>query len=199
MTSKEYANAAAVDVRTLPLKSTIGPWCAVGETGLTGTNEQTLTWMFSSENGGEGAILPGTQGSGRPNIQLGLALPDGAPAPKRFESFEPEPFSLLSFSGKSAGEARVFIGELFGQSSPVEVPSPGIGAELRIYPGAEFVFMVNPEFEHGLLALSDGLALENISLSPTTIGLTQTGTKTLHVVNESDESALAILLGGTPL
>ena len=58
--------------------------------------------------------------------------------------------------------------------------------------------MVTPEFEHAVLALSDGLVLENIPLESSTIGCTQDGVKTLHIVNDSDESALAILLGGDP-
>lgn len=195
MTSKEYDNAAEVKVRSLPLS--IGPW-RVSRPG--NANNQTFTWLFSGEGSGDnGALFSGAQDFTRRGIQLALAQPQDERAPRRFDSFVPEPFTLLSFSGTSAGEARVFVGSLFGQTSPVETAYPAIGAELRIYPGAEFVFMVTPEFEHALLALSDGLVLENVPLETSTIGCTQQGVKTLHIVNDSEESALAILLGGERL
>lgn len=202
---KQYDNAADVDVRSLPLRGrgTIGPWCSVGDTGLSEANEQTISWILSTEgalngSGRNGAVLPGSQASNRPSIQLGITLIDGT-APRRFDSFEPDPFMLLGFTGKTAGEARVFFGSLFGRTSPLESRIPAVAAEIRIYPGAEFLFVVDESFEHGLLSLSPGLYLENIPLPPATIGCTQRGAKSLHVVNTSDEAALAILVGGQPL
>ena len=45
-------------------------------------------------------------------------------------------------------------------------------------------------------ALDKGLFLENESLDPATIAITQPGAKTLNVVNVSDRAVSAILLGG---
>lgn len=191
---KHYDNAAEVEIRSLPLRGrSIGAWCSVGEPGPSTGNEQTITWLLSG--GADGVVFPGARDLKYPSIHLSFAL--GGATPQRFDAFEPEPFDLLSFSGKTAGQARVFVGTLFGQVSPIETPEPLVGAELRIYPGAEFVFMVDEELVHGVLALDEGLYLENIPLSPATVGVTQQGTKTLHIVNSSESTASAIVLGGT--
>ena len=48
-------------------------------------------------------------------------------------------------------EARVFLGSLLGDSSPVATATPLLGAELRMSSGTELHLDVDPGFEHGVL------------------------------------------------
>lgn len=189
------------------------------------TGLQTVSWLFEGEiqhidsGGNRGLVRPGevnlmTSGGGichsetstegtttLHGVQLWVALPEASrsTAPRAFEHHVPEPFRLTSLHPpKSAGEARVFIGSLFGQESPVTTHTPLLGAELRVAPGQEFVVAVNPDFEHGLLADAPGLQLEGVDIPRAAIGYTGVGEKTLHVANTSDEEVYAILLGGEP-
>lgn len=197
---KHYDKAADVDVRSLPLRGrSIGAWCSVGEPGASTGNEQTLTWVLSGDGEGQdGVLLPGARELNRPVVYVSYTLDGHQGTLRRFDSFTPEPFSLLSFSGTSAGQARVLVGTLFGRTSPVDTPQPLVGAELRIYPGAEFVFMVDPHLSYGVVALTEGIVVENIALEPATVGVPQAGTQTIHIVNTSEETAGAIVLGGAP-
>ena len=74
MTSKEYDNAAEVEVRSLPLA--IGPW-RVSRPG--NANNQTFTWLFSGERSGDkGALFSGAQDFTRRGIPVSythLTLP----------------------------------------------------------------------------------------------------------------------------
>ncbi|WP_342318671.1 pirin family protein [Corynebacterium mayonis] len=189
------------------------------------TGLQTVSWLFEGEiqhvdsGGNRGLVRPGevnlmTSGAGichsetstketriLHGVQLWVALPSSAreTAPRAFEHYEPEPFALTGLdASRSAGEARVFIGELFGQSSPVSTYTPLLGAELKVAPGQEFVVAVNPEFEHGLLVDDEGIQLEGIDVPSGAIAYTGVGEKTLTVRNTSDREVLAVLLGGQP-
>lgn len=189
------------------------------------TGLQTVSWLFEGEiqhidsGGNRGLVKPGevnlmtsgggichsetsTEGTTRLHgVQLWVALPETSrsTAPRAFEHFEPEPFRLTSLNPpESAGEARVFIGSLFGQESPVTTHTPLLGAELKIAPGQEFVMEVNPDFEHGLLVDAEGLQLEGIDIPNAAIAYTGVGEKTLHVSNTSDKEIYAILIGGEP-
>ena len=149
-----------------------------------------LTWVSGTET-----LLPGAR-TGATSFQLGIADSACTPTTMDFAEYKPQPFSLTGFDSGVAGEGLVFVGKLFGQTSPVETARPMLGAQLRVEPGAEFVFVVDETFTHGVIALDKGLFLENESLDPATIAITQPGAKTLNVVNVSDRAVSAILLGG---
>lgn len=186
--------AADVDVRPLPIPSHTGPgaWHSVGT--LPGDEALALTWEFSDDSH-PGVLHPGAKNTERRSVLLGLD--SGDLGGETFSSpQEPEPFRLTSFNGVEAGQARVFAGTLFGRTGSVDLGREVVAAELRIHPHEEFVFVIDQQYAHALLAVAGDLYLEDISLAPETMGFVREGTKTLHVINAGDETALAILLGG---
>lgn len=114
------------------------------------------------------------------------------------EIYDPEPFTLRSVITKESGEARVFVGSMFGQTSPVEAPAELVAAELRIAPGAEIAMVLDERFEHGLLALDEGVQLQNTPVPVGEVGVTGAGTKTWGVKNTGGEWARAVVVGGLP-
>lgn len=188
------------------------------------TGLQTLTWLFEGEishidsGGGRGLVHPGainimTAGAGIAHsetstpattvlhgVQLWTVLPSSArnTAPRAFEHYTPAPVTLRAVDTSPAGQARVFVGSLFGQESPVTTYSPLVGAELLLEPGAHVTIWVDASFEHGLLADSAGLELEGTGIPRAAIGYVAAGTKALTVRNTSRTQGRALLLGGEP-
>ncbi|HEY7718477.1 MAG TPA: pirin family protein, partial [Pedococcus sp.] len=132
------------------------------------TGLQTVSWLFSGEvehrdSGGHHAMVrPGelnlmTGGRGichsevstpgtavLHGVQLWLALPDAArEAPRELQHHVPPPVRV------EGATARVFLGTLLGQSSPVRVHTPLLGAEVVLDAGASLSVAVDPAFEHG--------------------------------------------------
>lgn len=134
------------------------------------TGLQTVSWLFTGEiehrdsAGNQAMVRPGevnlmTAGHGISHsevstagtdvlhgAQLWVALPgqarDGEPG---FEHYVPEPVT------GDGWEARVFLGSLLGDVSPVRTFTPLLGAELTLQPGAAVDADVDAGFEHGLL------------------------------------------------
>ncbi|HEU0190481.1 MAG TPA: pirin family protein [Mycobacterium sp.] len=181
------------------------------------TGLQTVSWLFTGEiehrdSGGVHAFVrPGelnlmTGGSGichsevstsattiLHGAQLWVALPDAArDAPRDFQHYAPPAVDL------GGATARVFLGELAGQTSPVRTFTPLLGAELTLDPGASVDLEVAPDFEHGLLVDSAALLLGDTSLARGELGYVGTGAATLTVRNPTETSARALLLGGAP-
>ncbi|WP_459610640.1 pirin family protein [Corynebacterium urogenitale] len=183
------------------------------------TGLQTVSWLFEGEiqhidsGGNRGLVLPGevnlmTAGRGichsetstekttkLHGVQLWLALPDSVrnTAPRRFEHFEPERVDV------PGGSLLVFLGSLAGSTSPVTTHTPILGAELIVEPGETVTLDVDPTFEHGLLADSEGLHLEGVAVPRTAVGYTGVGATQLRIANTNDSApARALLLGGEP-
>ncbi|MFF7209510.1 pirin family protein [Streptomyces sp. NPDC008238] len=182
------------------------------------TGLQTVSWLFSGEIehrdslGTHALVRPGelnlmTGGHGISHsevsterttvlhgVQLWVVLPerhrDTAPA---FQHHVPEPVAL------EGGVARVFLGSLAGDTSPVPTFTPLLGAELVLDPGATVVLAVDPAHEHGLLVDSGDVELAGTRLSPAELGYLAPGRDTLTLTNHSDAPAQAVLLGGPPL
>lgn len=186
--------AADVDVRPLPIAPHTGPgaWHSIGS--LPETRAITITWEFSDAEH-PGVLYSGAENTARPSVLLSLDLPDGGDF-HDFEQEEPNAFTLTGFNTAEAGEARVFAGSIFGQTGPVDFGTAAVAAELRILPHEEFVFVVDEKFAYAVLNISGDLYLEDISLEPETMGFTNAGEKTLHIINAGDEPAVAVLLGG---
>lgn len=141
--------------------------------------------------------------SGARCVRLGARLladdhVNPATAETPIEVVAPEPFALRSVTTRISGEARVFAGQMFGQTSPVETAGDLVAAEIRVAPGAEIAFTLNPEFEHGLLALSEGLRLQNVEVPRGEVASTEAGTATWGVKNASEAWAHAVIFGGAP-
>lgn len=187
--------AADVDVRPLPIDPHTGPgaWHSIGT--LPDDNAIAVTWEFSDDEN-PGILHAGAQNTGRRSLLLCLDSPNGGVHPD-FEQQLPASFSLTGFNTNEAGEARVFAGSIFGQTGPVDFGADILAAELRIKPHEEFVFVIDGKYAHALLNVHGDLYLEDISVQPETVGFTNQGVKTLHIINAGDETALAVLLGGS--
>lgn len=182
------------------------------------TGLQTVSWLFEGaiqhidSGGNAGLVLPGevnlmTAGRGichsevsttetttLHGVQLWLALPESSRhQPEReFEHFAPE---VVPFDG---GEFLVFLGQLWGQSSPVRTHSPLLGAEIRLQPGASIDLPVSPDFEHGILVDAGEVAVENVPIPRAGIGYTGIGLSEIRIANLGETPARVVLLGGEP-
>lgn len=186
--------AADVDVRPLPIEPHTGPgaWHSIGTLPADGAT--AITWEFSdSENAG--VLYHGAENTERRSVLLSIDSDNNGEAPASKQEI-PDSFTLTGFNTSDAGEARVFAGTIFGQTGPVDLGADVIAAELRILPHEEFVFVVDQDYAHAVLNITGDVYLEDVSLAPETVGFTQKGVKTLHIINAGDEPALAVLLGG---
>lgn len=134
-------------------------------------------------------------------VRLDAVLPPSSnlPASGMLEVYQPDPFTLRGVTTAISGEARVFVGSMFGQTSPVETFNPLVAAELRLAPGAEIAVVLEETFEYGLLACTEGITIQQVAVPYGVVGCTAPGLRTLGVKNTSDDWARGVLLGGEPV
>ncbi|MGO1177229.1 MAG: pirin family protein [Brevibacterium aurantiacum] len=182
------------------------------------TGLQTVSWLFEGaiehidSGGNTGMVLPGelnlmTAGRGichsevstdettnLHGVQLWLALPDSTrrQEEREFEHFAPD---LVDFDG---GQMLVFLGDLWGTSSPVATHSPLLGAEIRLAPGATIDLPLDASFEHGVLVDSGDITVENVPVPVNALGYTGVGLTEMRISNRGDTDARFILIGGVP-
>jgi redox-sensitive bicupin YhaK (pirin superfamily) len=182
------------------------------------TGLQTVSWLFAGEiehrdsMGSHAIIRPGelnlmTGGHGichsevstegttvLHGVQLWVALPDAhRDAPRDFQHHAPVPIEL------DGAVARVFLGSLCGDTSPVRTFTPLLGAELTLAPGARLDLDVDPVFEHGVLVDIGPITLGGTELARAELGYVGVGAHRLVVENPKDTPSRVILLGGPPL
>lgn len=92
--------------------------------------------------------------------------------------------------------ASVFVGELAGAESTVGAHTPLLGVELRLRAGGEARIELREGFDHGVLALSDGVTVDDVPVARGAMAYATPGREALIVSAERD--AVAILLGGEP-
>ncbi|MEU3844752.1 pirin family protein [Streptomyces sp. NPDC028635] len=178
---------------------------------------QTVSWLFSGEIehrdslGIHAFVRPGelnlmTSGHGichsevstpattiLHGVQLWVALPaEHRDTARDFQHHAPTPVPL------DGGEARVFLGTLAGDTSPVRTFTPLLGAELHVAPGATLTLDVAPDFEHGVLVDTGHIVLDGTALQQAELGYAAPHRTTLTLTNPADEPARLILLGGPP-
>ena len=125
--------------------------------------------------------------------QLWYAFPDRARfAPPSLDSHRPAPVRGEGW------EARVLVGELLGDRSPIAVHLPLTAAELRLEPGARLALEVPAGHEHGLLAVTGPVRLDGVEVERAHLAVAGTG-RTRLVVEAGDGPVVALLLGGEPL
>jgi redox-sensitive bicupin YhaK (pirin superfamily) len=181
------------------------------------TGLQTVSWLFSGEiehrdsNGVHALVHPGelnlmTAGRGIAHsevstpatttlhgVQLWVALPDADRDTGRdFAHHVPATVGL------GHGSARVFLGSLAGDTSPVHTFTPLLGAEVVVEPGGRVALDVERGFEHGVLVDRGPVELLGVGLSVGDLGYVGTGTDRLVVANPGDEPARVVVLGGEP-
>jgi len=185
------------------------------------TGLQTVSWLFTGEiehrdsAGHVAMVLPGevnlmtgghgishsenTLPDGVPTLhgaQLWVALPEASrDAPPAFAHHKPEPVKGTGW------QARVFLGSLLGDTSPVETFTPLLGAELLLQPGVILELPVDPTFEHGVLVDTGSVALgiddgESTLVAKDSLAYTPPGSQSL--VLEAGERTRLLLLGGPP-
>ncbi|WP_235736347.1 pirin family protein [Nocardioides alcanivorans] len=124
-------------------------------------------------------------------VQLWVALPDAtrhvAPA---FEHYAPEAVTGDGFT------ARVFLGDLLGDSSPVRTHTELLGAEILLDAGATLTLDVAEHFEHGVLLDEGGIEVEGCPVAAADLGYLAPGRTTLGITAQVDSRL--ILLGGPP-
>ncbi|MER6348646.1 pirin family protein [Streptomyces sp. NPDC001595] len=181
------------------------------------TGLQTVSWLFSGEIehrdslGSRAFVRPGelnlmTGGHGISHtevstarttilhgVQLWVALPgEHRHADRDFQHHVPEPVAAPGAS------ISVFLGSLAGVTSPVRTFTPLLGAEITLGPRAVLTLAVDPGFEHGVLVDRGDVRVADTVLNPAELGYVHPGDDALTLVNESDDTARIVLLGGPP-
>ncbi len=194
----------------------------VGETGGMSvaphphTGLQTVSWLFTGEiehrdsAGHHAMVRPGelnlmTAGHGISHsevstpgtttlhgAQLWVALPesarDGVPG---FEHYAPPSI------GGAGWTARVFLGSLVGETSPVATFTPLLGAELILEPEASVSLDVDSSHEHGLLVDTGRVDLDGVGVEKDELAYVPPG-PTVVELRAGPRGARALLLGGPP-
>jgi redox-sensitive bicupin YhaK (pirin superfamily) len=180
------------------------------------TGLQTVSWLFAGEiehrdsAGNHATVRPGevnlmTAGRGISHsevspaststlhgAQLWVALPDGdRHTEPGFAHHAPEPVSGPGW------QARVFLGSLLGETSPVPTYTPLLGAELHLDAGTTLVVDVDATFEHGVLVDTGVVSVEAVETKPHDLAYLPPGAATLSLVAH-DEPVRLLLLGGPP-
>jgi redox-sensitive bicupin YhaK (pirin superfamily) len=181
------------------------------------TGLQTVSWLFAGEIehrdslGSHAMVRPGelnlmTGGRGichsevstprttvLHGVQLWTALPAAhREAPRDFQHYAPPTVAL------DGGAARVFLGGLAGDTSPVRTFTPLLGAELTLAPRAELTLDVDPAFEHGVLVDLGVVEVAGTAVPRRTLGYVGVGADRLALANRGEEPARLLLIGGTP-
>ena len=124
--------------------------------------------------------------------QLWVALPDSARhTDPGFAHHAPAPVHGNGY------EARVFLGSLLGDTSPVETFTPLLGVELRLDGAATVVLDVDPTYELGVLVDSGVLEVEGVEAKPGDLAYVPPGSDLLTLAAH-DHPARLLLLGGPP-
>ena len=180
------------------------------------TGLQTVSWLFTGEvehrdsAGNHAMVRPGelnlmTAGRGISHsevspastttlhgAQLWVALPESARHTEPgFEHYTP---------GTVTGDgwrARVFLGSLLGDRSPVTTYSPLLGAELLLEPHTELTLDVDPAFEHGVLVDGGVVAVVGRETKQNELIYVPPGSPQLALA-AYDEPVRLLLLGGEP-
>lgn len=178
---------------------------------------QTVTWLLEGEIvhddslGKEAVLSPGgvnvmTSGAGithaeqtprdhtgRLNgIQLWVALRER----DRHIAASFEHVREVPIVESSGGLVHVFAGSLAGATSVAPHYSEIVGADLQIHAGQMLDVPIEPSFEHAVLLLQGGCALEGQQLEPRV--LYYLGTRRSSACFASDEGARVLLIGGPP-
>jgi redox-sensitive bicupin YhaK (pirin superfamily) len=181
------------------------------------TGLQTVTWLFTGEVehrdslGTHAVVRPGelnlmTSGHGichsevstpgvtaLHGVQLWVALPDAHRRTARaFQHYTPHSIDL------GGATARVFLGSLAGETSPVPTFTPLLGAEIVLEPHARIALGVEPTHEHGFLVDTGTVRLAGTELARAELGYLAAGAATLDLANPGGEPARVLLLGGAP-
>lgn len=180
------------------------------------TGLQTVSWLFTGQiehrdsagnhamvRPGEVNLMTGGRGISHSEVscddhpvlhgaQLWVALPaahrDAAPG---FDHYVPTPLTGPGW------EARVFLGSLLGDTSPVTTFTPLLGAEILLEPGTTLDLDVDATFEHGVLVDTGSVTADGVPVAKDTLAYLPPGGTTLGLTAGAERTRL-LLLGGPP-
>lgn len=180
------------------------------------TGLQTVSWLFTGEiehrdsagnhatvRPGEVNLMTGGRGISHSEIssddhpvlhgaQLWVALPDRARHTEPgFAHHRPSPVRGEGW------EARVFLGSLLGDASPVPTHTPLLGVEILLEAGATLTTDVDPTFEHGVLVDAGSVTAAGQPVARDELGYLPPGASTL-TLTAGEERTRLLLLGGPP-
>ncbi|MGN8130517.1 pirin family protein [Paenarthrobacter sp. 22069] len=177
---------------TWPLAGHIRHRDSVGSDVVVRPGELNIMTAGHGVSHSEFAVLPA--GGGELPLQRGLqlwvALPDGDR--HREPSFEQH--RELPRAAGHGFTATVMVGELAGVQSPATMYSPIVGAEVSCE--GEAVLPLDPAFEHGILVLDGGLAVDGQDLPAGPLGYLGTGRSELRL--QAQPGTRFLLIGGEP-
>jgi redox-sensitive bicupin YhaK (pirin superfamily) len=90
----------------------------------------------------------------------------------------------------------VLMGEFAGAASPAQTYSPLVGADAALDAGADARLPLEPDFEYAALALSGGVEVDGLPLTPGP--LLYLGSGRSHLAVRAEQPARLLLLGGEP-
>ncbi|WP_418060466.1 pirin family protein [Pimelobacter simplex] len=180
------------------------------------TGLQTVSWLFTGEiehrdsagnvamvRPGEVNLMTAGQGISHSEVstpgttvlhgaQLWVALPEAdRDSDPGFEHYAPD---------ETSGEgwrARVFLGSLLGDSSPVRTFTPLLGAELVLDPGTTLRLPLDASYEHGVLVDLGSVTVAGVAARSADLAYVPTGADEVVLV-AGDEGARLLVLGGPP-
>ena len=180
------------------------------------TGLQTVSWLFAGEvehrdsAGHRALVRPGevnlmTAGRGISHsevstpattalhgAQLWVALPDAhRHTDPGFDHHSPAPVA------GDGWEARVFLGSLLGDTSPVPTFTPLLGAEVLLEAGTTLTLDVDATFEHGVLVDVGVLGVDGVEAKAHDLAYVPPGRGTL-TLTAYGEAVRLLLLGGPP-
>lgn len=204
---------------------TIGAWCFLDHFGPTFQSMdvlphphiglQTVTWLLSGgvqhrDNlGNEVTIKPGqlnlmTSGAGVSHSEFsldtggsmhGLQFWVALPEERRHGQADFEHFADLPTVTQPGWEATVFMGEFYGQTSPAVAYSPIVGTQIVLSAGRHEIEL-NPQFEHGLLAVDMSVDVNDERLGQGSLRFLEGGVETVTI--DAPVRTTVVLIGGEP-
>ncbi|MEO7131275.1 MAG: pirin family protein [Dermatophilaceae bacterium] len=181
------------------------------------TGLQTVSWLFTGEvehrdtTGIHAIVRPGelnlmTAGSGIAHsefstsattvlhgVQLWVALPEAHRAVAAgFEHYAPP---VLDVEG---ARVLVFLGSLFGHTSPVPTYTSLVGAEVTLEPGQRLGVAVDPSHEHGVLVDSGSITVDGVPARRSDLVHLGEGRDEIVLEAPLGEPVRLLLLGGPP-
>ena len=126
-------------------------------------------------------------------MQLWIALPDAER--ERAPMFQHCP--QLPRIDRDGFDITLLVGDWLGESSPAQVFSPLLGADLRAEAAAATTLPLRAGFEHAVVCLDGDIRVEGEALAPGALLYLGTGRDTLRL--ETDAAARLLLVGGEPL
>ena len=179
---------------TWPLAGNIRHRDSVGSDVVVRPGELNIMTAGHGVSHSEFAVLPHPDGRDTLPLQRGLqlwvALPDGER--HREPAFE-QHRELPSVTGEGF-TATVMVGEFAGAVSPATMYSPIIGADISC--SGRAVLPLDGHFEHAVLVLDGGLALDGQEVRPGPLGYLGIGRTSLEV--QALPGTRFLLIGGEP-